>query len=78
MAFRDISTFCHKPFSEHFPLIFNFSSKNEYVKDMILLPKIPWLPNKETAYKDALKKLPNVDYLNKNISIDDKSIYLYW
>ena len=39
---------------------------------MSLLPKIPWLPNKETAHKDALKKLTNVDYLHKNISIDDK------
>ena len=62
----------HKPFSDHFPLIFHFSSENDDVKDMSLLPKIPWLPNKETAYKDALEKLPSVDYLFKNISIDDK------
>ena len=39
---------------------------------MFLLPQIPWLSNKETTYKDALKMLPNVDYFNKSISMNDK------
>ena len=62
-----------KPFSDHFPLCFSLSTNlNSIVKEMLLPPKLHWSERNATRYFENLRKICNNQYLESNISIDEK------
>lgn len=62
-----------KVYSDHMPVTLSLSSlSNQNTKLCGLPQKIKWLPSNSVKYSDSLKTLANCDYMQSNLSINEK------